>query len=82
MKDKVIQLNERRIRAYSECPADISEHFGIEQTVLAGGYEYRQILELVQNGADAILDNGPPMTTAFMCGWPIRGSMWPTPAHR
>ena len=46
----------RRIRAYNECPADISEHFGIEQTVLAGGYGYRQILELVQNGADAILE--------------------------
>ncbi len=56
LKDKVARLNERRIRAYSECPADISEHFGIEQTVLAGGYGYRQILELVQNGADAILE--------------------------
>ena len=34
----------------------LKEHYGIEQTVLAGGYGYRQILELVQNGADAILE--------------------------
>jgi superfamily II DNA or RNA helicase len=34
----------------------LGEHFGIEQTMLAGGYGYRQILELVQNGADAILE--------------------------
>ena len=34
----------------------IEEHVGIEETVLAGGYGYRQILELVQNGADAILE--------------------------
>jgi superfamily II DNA or RNA helicase len=34
----------------------LQEHHGIEETVLAGGYGYRQILELVQNGADAILE--------------------------
>lgn len=34
----------------------LKEHFGIEETVLAGGYGYRQVLELVQNGADAILE--------------------------
>jgi HSP90 family molecular chaperone len=34
----------------------LKEHFGIEETVLAGGYGYRQILELVQNGADALLE--------------------------
>lgn len=45
-----------RIRAYVEMPADIKEHHGIEDTVLAGGYAYRQLLELVQNGADAISD--------------------------
>ena len=56
LRERIVQLNERRIRAYGECPADISEHFGIEQVVLARGYGYRQILELVQNGADAILE--------------------------
>lgn len=32
------------------------DYHGIEQTVMAGGYGYRQILELVQNSADAILE--------------------------
>ena len=45
-----------RLAAYIASPGDIREHYGIEQTVLAGGYGYRQVLELVQNGADAILE--------------------------
>lgn len=47
---------QNRLDAYRSEPADIREHAGIEETVLAGGYGYRQILELVQNGADAILE--------------------------
>lgn len=50
------ELNAGRLRSYREDPGLLQEHFGIEQTVLAGGYGYRQILELVQNGADAILE--------------------------
>ena len=46
-----------RLAAYIASPGDIREHYGIEQTVLAGGYGYRQLLELVQNGADAILES-------------------------
>src|SRR5260370_10124693 len=34
----------------------IREHFGTEQSVLSSGYRYRQIFEVVQNGADAILE--------------------------
>ncbi len=45
-----------RLDAYRNEPKDIQEHAGIEETVLAGGYGYRQVLELVQNGADAILE--------------------------
>ena len=52
----IAKLSEARLRAYGEQRDDIREHFGIEQTVLAGGYGYRQVLELVQNGADAILE--------------------------
>ena len=37
-------------------PALVREHVGIEQQVLAGGYGYRQVVELVQNGADAVLE--------------------------
>jgi len=50
------QLNAQRLRAYEADPGLLKEHFGIEQTVLAGGYGYRQVLELVQNGADALLE--------------------------
>ncbi len=42
--------------AYRSLPRLLIEHYGIEQTVLAGGYGYRQVMELVQNGADAILE--------------------------
>src|SRR5215212_9059000 len=56
MKGFLEQLNGRRLRSYIEDPGLLKEHYGIEQTVLAGGYGYRQIMELVQNGADAILE--------------------------
>lgn len=54
------KILERRTKAclgaYDANPDLLREHFGIEQTMLAGGYGYRQVLELVQNGADAILE--------------------------
>jgi superfamily II DNA or RNA helicase len=50
------QKRRSRLDAYRIERGDIREHYGIEQTVLAGGYGYRQVLELVQNGADAILE--------------------------
>lgn len=56
MNELIEQLRAARLAAYKELPDDIHEHHGIEQTVLAGGYGYRQVLELVQNGADAILE--------------------------
>ena len=56
MKAFLEKLNVRRLRAYDADPGLLKEHFGIEQTVLAGGYGYRQVLELVQNGADALLE--------------------------
>lgn len=46
---------ERRLQTYEEDPGLIREHAGVEETVLAGGYGY-QILELVQNGADAMFE--------------------------
>ena len=56
MRELIDQLRTRRLEAYANFKADIREHYGIEQTVQAGGYGYRQVLELVQNGADAILE--------------------------
>ena len=56
MSHFIDQSRENRLKAYHASPGDIREHFRIEQVVLAGGYGYRQALELVQNGADAILE--------------------------
>lgn len=57
--------NARLRAAYQSLPSLIKEHRGIEQTVLAGGYSYRQVMELVQNGADAILEASPQDDPAF-----------------
>lgn len=54
--------NTKNKNAYHAQPNLIHEHAGIEEAVLAGGYGYRQILELIQNGADAILES-PVETT-------------------
>jgi superfamily II DNA or RNA helicase len=56
MREFLRQLNDKRLKSYAEDPGLIREHFGVEETVLAGGYGYRQVLELVQNGADALLE--------------------------
>lgn len=60
--DNLIETKRQsRLAAYRNEPADIHEHAGVEETVEAGGYGYRQVLELVQNGADAIreaIDDG------------------------
>lgn len=47
-----------RLNAYDAAPHDAEEHANIETSVLAGGYAYRQVAELVQNAADAIADAG------------------------
>ncbi len=56
MRELIDQLRATRLAGYKVEPDRINEDHGIEQTVLAGGYGYRQVLELVQNGADAILE--------------------------
>ncbi len=49
---------EKRLRAYEAQPRDAAEHYETENEVLSGGYAYRQLFELVQNAADAILEAG------------------------
>lgn len=49
---------ERRLKAYEAQPRDALEHSETENEVLSGGYAYRQLFELVQNAADAILESG------------------------
>jgi superfamily II DNA or RNA helicase len=56
MRSFLEHRNAKLRAAYRELPSLLREHHGIEQTVLAGGYGYRQVMELIQNGADAILE--------------------------
>jgi hypothetical protein len=43
-------------QVYEIKPELIQEHFDTEQSVLSSGYRYRQIFEVIQNAADAILE--------------------------
>jgi hypothetical protein len=55
----VAYVEEKRgkiLQVYQIQPELIREHFGTEQSVLSSGYRYRQIFEVVQNAADAILE--------------------------
>ncbi|MCX7937789.1 MAG: ATP-dependent helicase, partial [Chlorobi bacterium] len=56
MNEIVNQLRNSTLKAYEARPTLLREHYGIEQVVLAGGYGYRQVMELVQNGVDAVLE--------------------------
>jgi superfamily II DNA or RNA helicase len=51
---------QKRLKAYEAQPRDAAEHFETENEVLSGGYAYRQLYELVQNAADAILEATEP----------------------
>jgi len=53
---EVNRIREASIKTYRDDPGLLKEHYGIEEVVLAGGYGYRQVMELVQNGADAVLE--------------------------
>lgn len=55
----VQDLTERRLKAYSASPGDVIEHAKIEFNNAQGGYGRRQVFELIQNGADALLDAAP-----------------------
>ena len=50
---------ELRLGNYERIPDDVRDHHETEVEALAGGYSYRQVLELVQNAADAILEESP-----------------------
>jgi hypothetical protein len=45
---------ELRLGNYERIPDEVRDHHETELEALAGGYSYRQVLELVQNAADAI----------------------------
>ena len=60
------KLIEPLLNGYEADPRRLKEDAGGEATVLAGGYGYRQVIELVQNGADAILEESETQG-AVMC---------------
>lgn len=57
MREYIERERDATKNAYRAQRRLLTEHYGIEEQVLAGGQEYRQIIELVQNGADAVLEH-------------------------
>jgi superfamily II DNA or RNA helicase len=55
---RVRELSEQNLAAYRVNPLLIDEHANIERATAQGGYGRRQIYELVQNGADALIGHG------------------------
>jgi len=51
----IVQETEKSLNAYREQPRLITEHALLELDTTLGGYAHRQLFELVQNSADALL---------------------------
>lgn len=51
----LIDSNDRSIQSYASRPEWLEEHAHIEEGIAEGGYGHRQVYELVQNGADAMV---------------------------
>ena len=66
LTEHVLQETERTLRAYATQPTLVREHVGIEANIFAGGYGRRQIFELIQNAADAVLVGGRPGRVAVV----------------
>jgi superfamily II DNA or RNA helicase len=58
LADHVLQETERTLQAYGTQPTLVREHVGIEANIFSGGYGRRQVFELIQNAADAVLVSG------------------------
>ena len=55
LAEYLVDSNERTLQSYSSKPEWIEEHAHIEEGIAEGGYGHRQVYELVQNGADAMV---------------------------
>jgi len=51
----LVDSNDRTLNSYESKPEWVEEHAHIEQAIAEGGYGHRQVYELVQNGADAMV---------------------------
>ena len=54
---RVVEQSRECLEAYAAYPILVQEHANIERATAQGGYGRRQIYELVQNGADALLED-------------------------
>lgn len=52
----LVDSNERSLKSWEYKPEWIEEQAHIEQAIAEGGYGHRQVYELVQNGADAMVN--------------------------
>ncbi len=52
----ILELNDRCLKAYQANPALVEEHANAERIQTDGGYGRRQVWELLQNGADEMLE--------------------------
>src|SRR3954465_8298439 len=53
---QIQELNARCLAAYRANPALVEEHANAERIQTEGGYGRRQVWELIQNGADEMLE--------------------------
>lgn len=51
----VLEVRREVLGAYGAAPELVKEHANIERSAIEGGYGRRQLYELIQNGADALL---------------------------
>ena len=67
----IINEAKKTLNAYREQPRNITEQANEEYGVAHGGYAHRQLFELVQNSADALLDapNGKSILIRLMKGF-------------
>ena len=50
----IARRSRERLENYGNVPDDVVEHANLEQDTTQGGYQHRQLFELVQNSADAL----------------------------
>lgn len=55
LAEYLVNSNDRTLQSYESKPEWVEEHAHIEQAIAEGGYGHRQVYELVQNGADAMV---------------------------
>src|ERR1700729_4126362 len=54
---EVDQVSRETLNAYREAPRLVEEHHNLELAAVEGGYGRRQLYELIQNGADELLND-------------------------